>query len=100
LSNRKASGSKIFAMTNGSANVLWVSRIALSAGFDGSGITFEPAMVQLACQRQVGAAKLLALDWPLRCDTLRLEANEGLAIDLQVAAVVGDHLCGYVEWFE
>jgi hypothetical protein len=65
-----------------------------------SGITFEPAMVQLACQRQVGAAKLLALDWPLRCDTLRLEANEGLAIDLQVAAVVGDHLCGYVEWFE
>jgi hypothetical protein len=65
-----------------------------------SGITFEPAMDQLACQRQVGAAKLLALDWSLRCDTLRLEANEGLAIDLQVAAVVGDHLCGYVEWFE
>jgi hypothetical protein len=65
-----------------------------------SGITFEPAMDQLACRRQVGAAKLLALDWSLRCDTLRLEANEGLAIDLQVAAVVGDHLCGYVEWFE
>lgn len=149
-----AAAGKVWAMRNGSTKTVYITRIQLSASFDGTGaattviyqfmrfstatptggnaqtvikknssypasaiadarlttgaalltvtsVVFESPFADLGCQHQIGGNSILDLNFgehPSRCFVLG--ANEGLAINLLTATVIGDAMSGVIEWYE
>ena len=71
----------------------------LDTGLTTAGVVFGTDLAIIGNQRQLSAGHLLDMNFA-GGDELVLNANEGLCIRLNVAAVVGDSLTGFVEWDE
>lgn len=80
--------------TNSPATLVTDARF-LDTGLTTSGITFETAFASVGCPASDGATAAYTRDMPIK-----LGAGEGLAIRLNVAAVVGQGLFGEVIWSE
>ena len=78
------------------------ARYNYAAALTVTGITFETSFFEIGCQRQVNAniEAYLVADQEGPDSIIELAPNEGLAINLYVAAVIGDGLGGYIEWEE
>jgi len=84
------------------ASTIVDARYNYAAALTVTGITFETSFVETGCARQVNAVQILQMcaGPETQESIIELQPNEGLAIRLGVAAVIGDNIGGYIEWEE
>ena len=84
------------------ASTMMDARYNYGAALTVTGITFETSCLEIGAQRQVNANNGMGLFADLEGpdSIIELAPNEGLAINLFVASVIGDSIGGYIEWEE
>ena len=65
-----------------------------------TGITFEEPLLVIQQARQVGSAQSCVWVFPNSQDGFEIAVNEGLALQIELAAVAGDCISGSIEWDE
>jgi hypothetical protein len=86
--------------TTYAASTLADARYNGAAALTVTSVTFEDAFLQHYSARQLNHVSALNLEFDDMSRMIVLNPNEGLAIELNVVAVVGDTISGAIYWLE
>lgn len=65
-----------------------------------TGVVFETPFAHVLCPRQNGYAMWADFDFINKEEAFEIDVNEGFAIQIELVAVAGDSISGFIEWDE